>query len=183
MFSKIRSLKANCILPSAVTPAQKVFCIITAFVGMSLASFAGYKTYQLGNSTEIVQNGVRSLSKCVDDSIAKIKVNSTIKQKMTNYGNKFFDKFENPKILAGVGCIFEFVGFWGIYTSSKETFSEITKTTKCCNIIRSTVTYAICVPIFTCSLIFGSIFIKSAYDKHKLLSLCSVDETNKVNDE
>ena len=153
----------NCILPSAVTPMQKTICVTVAVVGLSLVSFVGYKTYEY---TKIFENGDLILSKIRDKIPNKFKLND---EQM----NKIFNTTpQNLNVWIGIGGCLGLVGGWGLFRSTKDTYLTIARTNQCCNIMRNTIVYSLCAPVFLLSLLFGGIIVKLAYHDKNLLSIC-----------
>ena len=134
------SVFKKCLLPHAITRRQKLFC-----------GFAGAIVFA-GTTTSIIYGGSKVLplidKKIRESSLPSIHDDDIIKNlAILKYGNwTELPVIRGTMFFGGLaGMVFYSLGLCGLHLKIR---NDIRGTTKCCNIIRSTMVYCTLMPLF-----------------------------------
>ncbi len=135
------SLISKCLLPSAITPAQKIFCATAGFASFGIGTGLTYKYVEKKHKEENLFDRTERVLENSKDKFYNF-INRRKKNKLNRESNneKPFTDLTNATISGGLGILCGFGALsntLAVFYNSTVFYKEIQGTNKCCNIIRS----------------------------------------------
>lgn len=149
MISKVKNYFSSrtCLLPSAITPMQKIGCITFSLTGLALALSTGL---YFGNTY------IKQTPEIIINSLPRLPQTSAYIPQYRIYGS-----------MTAIMGITSFFTTYVLLGTTRHTYRVIKNTTECCNIIRTTAFQGIITPIYAVSTIVSFFLMCEFYKMTK----------------